>query len=113
MVELGGYIGYSAIKFGSAVKAVGGQRYLSFESNAEYASIARQLIDLAGLCNFVHIVLGPSTDSIQSLASHSPPRQIDILFLDHAESLYLSDIKLCEDLRLLHPGSPPRLLCRS
>ena len=78
---------------------------MSFESNAEYASVARQLIDLAGLCNFVHIAVGPSTDSTQSLASHSPPRQIDILFLNYAENLYLSDLQLCEDLRLLHPGS--------
>ncbi|KAJ3567879.1 hypothetical protein NPX13_g6613 [Xylaria arbuscula] len=105
MVELGGYIGYSAIKFGSAVKAVGGQRYLSFESNAEYASIAQKLIDLARLNDFVHISVGPSTDLIQSLASQRPPREIGILFLDHAEHLYLTDLKLCEDLHLLHTGS--------
>ncbi|KAF2965993.1 hypothetical protein GQX73_g7587 [Xylaria multiplex] len=105
MVELGGYIGYSAIKFGSAVKAVGGQRYLSFESNAEYASIAQKLIDLAGLNDFVHITVGPSTDSLNSLARQNPPGEIDILFLDHPEHLYVSDLKLCEDSHLLNIGS--------
>ncbi|KAI1358259.1 hypothetical protein F5Y08DRAFT_345904 [Xylaria arbuscula] len=83
MVEFGGYIGYSAIKFGSAVKAVGGQRYLSFESNAE----TKYRFDT------------------EPCKPEAAPREIDILFLDHAENLYLTDLKLCEDLHLLHTGS--------
>ncbi len=37
VVELGGYIGYPAIKFGQAFRDEEGQHYLSLEANLEYA----------------------------------------------------------------------------
>lgn len=101
MVELGGYIGYSAIKFGNAVRNVGGTKYLSFEHNAEWASVATKLIELAGLQNFVTIILGPSSESLMKLGSQNLVCQIDILFIDHAESLYRKDLEICERQGLL------------
>ncbi|THW98969.1 S-adenosyl-L-methionine-dependent methyltransferase [Aureobasidium pullulans] len=43
MLELGGYIGYSAVVLGAAVKAAGGEKYISIESNEVFASIAREM----------------------------------------------------------------------
>ncbi|OQD59963.1 hypothetical protein PENPOL_c036G00109 [Penicillium polonicum] len=105
MAELGGYIGYSAIKFGSAVRNSGGTRYLSFEQNVEWASIATKLIGLAGLQDFVTIVPGSSSESLMIFGSQQPVPQIDILFLDHAETLYRRDLGICEQLGLITSGA--------
>jgi catechol O-methyltransferase len=37
MMELGGYFGYSAIKFSRALRDAGCERYLSLEAGLEYA----------------------------------------------------------------------------
>ncbi|CAN9211118.1 unnamed protein product [Alternaria alternata] len=101
MVELGGYVGYSAIKFGQALRNVGGQRYLSLEASPEYAEIARSFIRLAGLDDVVQVIVGPSSGSLVDLATSDPPVKIDVLFIDHAASLYEQDLKLAETHSLL------------
>lgn len=105
MVELGGYIGFSAIKFGNAVRAAGGIQYLSFEKSPENAAVAKVLLELAGLDEFVRVVVGPSTQSLRSLAQQKQWTGIDFLFLDHWEELYLPDLKLIEEQDLLKVGS--------
>ncbi|RAK88663.1 hypothetical protein BO79DRAFT_287674 [Aspergillus costaricaensis CBS 115574] len=104
MAELGGYIGYSAILFGNEVRRAGGTQYLSLESNTQYASIAKELVQLAGLGDFVRILVGPSSESLVRL-SEAGYKKVDILFMDHAERLYLSDLKLAEELRLVESGA--------
>jgi catechol O-methyltransferase len=64
MIELGGYVGYSAILFGDAVRANGGKQYLSLELNPEMAAVANTLIDLAGLRDFVRVIIGPCNESL-------------------------------------------------
>lgn len=103
MVELGGYIGYSAIKFGSAVRNAGGARYISLESNAQYAEHARAMIALAGLEGFVEVIVGPCAESMPKLAEQG--LTFDLLFIDHDERLYASDLALAEKLRLVKTGS--------
>ena len=105
MVELGCYVGYSAILFGDAVRAAGGREYLSFEYNAEYAAIAEQLVELAGLQGFVKIVVGPSSASLRALAAAENVPKIDILFIDHFAQFYLTDLKIAESGGLLQQGS--------
>ncbi|XWX00510.1 hypothetical protein V2A60_008530 [Cordyceps javanica] len=121
MLELGGYVGYSAISFGEAARSSGGEQYLCLESNPEFASIATTLIDLAGLGSFVKIMVGPSSDSLRKLHSTAMLSHIDFLFLDHYKPSYLPDLKLCEQLGLIgdgavivadnviKPGNPPYL----
>lgn len=101
MVELGGYVGYSAIKFGQALRDAGGQRYLSLEASPEYAEIARSLIRLAGLDNVVQVMVGPSSGSLIDLATEDPAFRIDVLFIDHATALYEQDLELAETRGLL------------
>lgn len=121
MVELGGYIGYSALLFGDAVRKAGGKRYFSLERNPEFAAVIMSLIDLAGLSDVVKVVVGPSADSIKRLHSSSSLTHIDLMFLDHYKPAYTTDLKLCEHLELvtpgsvlaadnvIHPGNPPYL----
>lgn len=121
MVELGGYVGYSALLFGNAARKAGGKRYFSLERNAEFAAVIMSLLDLAGLDDFVKVIVGPSADSIGRLYAEGDLKHIDLMFLDHVKPAYTPDLKLCEQLRLItsgsvlaadnciHPGNPPYL----
>ena len=105
MVELGGYIGYSCILFGDAVRKAGGERYFSLERNPEFAAVIASLADLAGLSDVVKVVVGSSDASIKRLHSTGALRKIDLMFLDHYKPAYTTDLKLCEELELIGPAS--------
>ena len=105
MVELGGYVGYSCILFGSAVRDAGGKKYWCLERNPEFAAVISSLVDLAGLSEFVKVVVGPSDVSIRRLYEAAEVKKIDMMFLDHYKPAYTTDLKLCEELRLVGPGS--------
>ncbi|KAF4591675.1 putative catechol O-methyltransferase 2 [Ophiocordyceps camponoti-floridani] len=105
MVELGGYVGYSAILFGNALKEAGGRRYISLERNAEFGAVAASLVDLAGLSSVVKVEIGACQDSLRRLHTKQTLEHIDMLFLDHYKPAYLPDLKLCERLQLISPGS--------
>lgn len=105
MVELGGYIGYSCLMFGDAVRKAGGKKYFSLERNPEFAAVITSLVDLAGLNDIVKVHVGASDQSIARLHANGTLMQIDLMFLDHYKPAYKSDLKLCEHLRLIRPGS--------
>jgi len=110
-VELGGYVGYSAILFGDAMRKAGGGggggdlRYWSLEFNPVFAAVAMALVDLAGLGDVVKVVVGPADESLRRLHAEGQLQTVDVLFLDHVEDLYESDLKVCESLGLLKPGA--------
>ncbi|CAG7941890.1 unnamed protein product [Penicillium olsonii] len=105
MVELGGYVGYSCILFGDAVRRSGGQSYFSLEMNPEFAAVIMSLVDLAGLGDIVNVIVGASDASIVRLVSEGRLNHIDLMFLDHYKPAYTTDLKLCEELKLITPGS--------
>ncbi|KAF2749283.1 putative O-methyltransferase [Sporormia fimetaria CBS 119925] len=105
MVELGGYVGYSCILFGDALRRAGGQRYYSLEMNPEFAAIIASLVDLAGLSDIVKVIVGRSDMSIRRLQDNGQLTHIDLLFLDHFKPAYVTDLKLCESLGLIAEGS--------
>lgn len=106
MGELGLYIGYSAILFANEVRNAGGSKYISFENNPEYASLAKWIVELAGLGEFVQIVVGNSADGLLQLAGDAGTKVVfDFLFIDHWEGVYLSDLRICEDHGLVRKGS--------
>ncbi|KAJ5906983.1 catechol O-methyltransferase 2 [Penicillium subrubescens] len=121
MIELGCYVGYSAILFGEAVRRNGGQRYLSLELNPEWAAIANMLIELAGLRDFVRVIVGRSDVSLDKLYRSGDVTKIELIFIDHYKPAYTTDLKLCEHLgmivpgsvlaadNVIHPGNPPYL----
>lgn len=105
MVELGGYIGYSAVIFGEAFRKAGGATYYSLEQSPEFAAVAMALIDLAGLSDVVKIVIGSSADSIRRLCDLGTLKKLDLLFIDHYKPAYTTDLRLCEHLGIVGPGS--------
>ncbi|CAG8388855.1 unnamed protein product [Penicillium salamii] len=121
MIELGCYVGYSAILFGDAVRRNGGDRYLSLELNPEFAAIANMLVELAGLRDFVRIIVGRSDVSLHQLITSGTVNKVELLFLDHYKPAYTTDLKLCEHFgvigpgtvlaadNVLYPGNPPYL----
>ncbi|KAM0281852.1 hypothetical protein ACHAQH_003341 [Verticillium albo-atrum] len=105
MVELGGYVGYSAILFGDALRRSGGQRFICIEKSPEFAAVARSLIELAGLSAIVEIHVGSAGPTIERLHSEGVLESIDLLFLDHIKPAYLPDLQTCEELNLIRQGS--------
>lgn len=105
MVELGGYVGYSAIAFGAAFKEAGGTEYYSLEYNPEFGAVIASLIDLAGLHDVVRVEIGPASSSLRRLHAEGTLKKIDLMFLDHVKPLYTPDLKLCEELGLVGVGS--------
>ena len=120
MIELGGYCGYSTILFGAAVREAGGNNYYSLERSPKFAKNIEVLVELAGLKDFIQVLVGPSNKGIKTLHSRGL-ETIDMMFLDHYKPAYTSDLKLCEHLGLIKkgtvlaadnvisPGNPPYL----
>ena len=94
-----------AVLFGDAVRKTGGKRYFSLERNPEFAAVIMSLVDLAGLSEIVKVVVGSSADSIKRLHAERALNHIDLMFLDHYKPAYTTDLKLCEHLKLVTPGS--------
>ncbi|EPS25972.1 hypothetical protein PDE_00908 [Penicillium oxalicum 114-2] len=105
MVELGGYVGYSTLLFGAALKEAGGRKYLSFEASPRFAAISAALIQLAELDDIVEIHVGPCRDSLRMLRQNYATGVVDMFFIDHAKVEYVNDLKLCEELGLVGPGT--------
>ena len=106
MVELGGYIGYSAILFGSRVRDVGGSKYITLELNQAFADVAIQLIKIAGLGEFCEILVGPCRQSLrEKLPQLLPNGQLDLVFLDHSKKDYANDLRLMEETGLIKKGT--------
>jgi catechol O-methyltransferase len=112
LVELGTYVGTSAVAWGQMLVELNGGRkegvkVWTCELDSEYAGIARDFVALAGLEGVVEVVEGKSGDSLAKFAKEGKigKGELDVLFLDHWEDAYLPDLKLCEELRLFHEGS--------
>jgi catechol O-methyltransferase len=67
MLELGDYIGCSAILFGNAIKQVGEERYYSIEKDPLFAAVSISLLNLAGLRDVVKVVVGIGAERVQLL----------------------------------------------
>ena len=109
LVEFGGYLGYSAVLFADEIRRAlptgAAFRVWSLEFDPLFASIAMNLIDLAGLSDHVKVVTGPAVASLRRLVSEGALDHIDVLFLDHVESLYEPDLRAVQSLGLLRPSA--------
>ncbi|KAJ5289109.1 hypothetical protein N7478_002139 [Penicillium angulare] len=104
MIELGVYVGYSAILFGNAVRSQGGKQYFGIEKNPEMAAVANQLVELAGLQDIVRILVGSSDQVLEELVQDKVVSQIELIFLDHWQDRYLPDLWLLEEWNVLKPN---------
>ncbi|KAK4175401.1 putative catechol O-methyltransferase [Triangularia setosa] len=105
ILELGGYIGYSAIMFGNAMRKAGGKQYFSVEKSPLFAAVSTSLIDLAGLRDTVRVVVGTGAEGTQRLYDEGMISQVDMAFFDHFKPAYTDDLKLCERLGVVGPGT--------
>lgn len=75
------------------------------ERNPEFAAVIASLVDLAGLSDVVKVIVGASDASLQRLHQNGTLTEIDMMFLDHYKPAYKTDLKLCEELGLIKPGT--------
>ncbi|KAL9112187.1 MAG: hypothetical protein Q9227_003564 [Pyrenula ochraceoflavens] len=110
VLDLGAYIGYTAIALGGDLKAINGNdsaKVFSFELEPKWAAITSSLIELAGLKSIVDVCVGEAEKSLRRLVAEGQLQQgsVDAVMLDHWEDRYLPDLKVIEELDLLHEGS--------
>jgi len=106
MVELGSYVGYSAILFGNALKKAGGKAYYSIEKSPLFAAISTSLVDLAGLRDTVRVIVGTGEEGIMRLHKEGVLEpKVDMFFFDHHKPSYTPDLKVCERLGLVGVGT--------
>jgi catechol O-methyltransferase len=109
LVELGTYVGSSAVAWGKILRDISGAdaKVYAVELEKEFVAITRELVDLAGLQDVVEVCEGASADVLRGLVRDGVLREgsVDVLFLDHWERFYVPDTQLCEDLKLFRKGS--------
>jgi catechol O-methyltransferase len=67
--------------------------------------VITSLLDLSGLRDIARVIVGPSDAGLARLHKNKTISKIDLMFLDHYKPAYTSDLKLCERLGLVGPGS--------
>jgi catechol O-methyltransferase len=108
VMELGAYVGYSALRI--ARKLPPGGHLYSIEFNAANAAIARKIHTHAGVADritVVHGYLGDGGKTMQELEQrHGFGRgNLDVVFIDHAKEAYVPDLERILQAGWLHPGS--------
>jgi catechol O-methyltransferase len=108
VLEVGAYIGYSALRM-SRCLADGG-RLCSVEFSPSNAELARRIVAHAGANDRITIIVGTLGDggkTLDRLASeHGFARgALDLVFLDHDKDAYLPDLQLILERGFLHRGS--------
>uniref|UniRef100_A0A8C5MXL5 catechol O-methyltransferase n=1 Tax=Leptobrachium leishanense TaxID=445787 RepID=A0A8C5MXL5_9ANUR len=103
VLELGTYCGYSTVRIARLLPP--GARLFSIEMNPQYAQVAREIIQHAGLDAKVDILVGCTSDLIPQLKKKLDIEKFDFVFIDHWKVSYLRDTKLLEECDLLRPGS--------
>ncbi len=108
VLEVGAYVGYSALRIARQLPSDG--RVYSVEFSAANAAIARRIIEHAGMGDRSTIVVGHLGDGGKTLAHLREkcgfaPGTLDFVFLDHDKDVYVSDLLLLLDTGWLHPGS--------
>lgn len=99
-VELGAHIGYSTVRFAACLEV--GAKLYSVDPEPTGHAIKMSLLEHAGLSNRVVPVYDFSDVFLRKCASDGI--QIDFLFIDHVKDLYLPDLQLCLELKILAPG---------
>ncbi|KAF4034878.1 O-methyltransferase [Phytophthora infestans] len=96
LVELGGHLGYSALRFTSKMRELSGP--------SDFAAIATKMIEFAGLSDMVTIIVGTYGDNYNKLKEQDVDH-VDAFFIDHDKKLYKSDLAIIERSGFLRSGS--------
>jgi predicted O-methyltransferase YrrM len=90
IVEFGASLGFSTIHLAAAARDVGGARVITTELEPEKARQARQNLAEAGLDDLVDLRDGDALETLKDVAD------VDLLFLDGWNNLYLAVLDLLE-----------------
>ncbi len=108
VLELGTYVGYSALRI--ARRLPNGGRVFSIEFNESNAAIARRIIAHAGMSDHIEVVVGTLGDGGRTL-DHLETQcglttgKLDFVFIDHAKDEYLPDLQRILDRGWLRSGA--------
>ena len=107
VLELGTYCGYSALRI---ARAAPDAEVFSVELSSDNAEVAQRIWAHAGVDDRVTCVVGTIGDGGQTLDALSNEHgfgagSVDLLFIDHEKSVYLSDLQTILDRGWLHKGS--------
>eukprot|EP00927_Polykrikos_kofoidii_P041062 TRINITY_DN34993_c0_g1_i1.p1 TRINITY_DN34993_c0_g1~~TRINITY_DN34993_c0_g1_i1.p1 ORF type:complete len:1124 (+),score=191.28 TRINITY_DN34993_c0_g1_i1:97-3372(+) len=103
-VEIGAYVGYSAMNIARALRPFGG-RVASIEVDPVHVTIVRNMVEHAGLTDNVDVWTGYCYDVIPHLLEAYGPRSIGMVFMDQKGTRFHTDLKLMEELDLLDDGA--------
>lgn len=107
VLEIGAYVGYSAVRISSQLDQPGA-KVISLEMSAENASITRQVVAHAGLSDKVDVVEGILKDKLEDvtrLLHELDCKTFDFVFLDHDKEFYLSDFLILKEHGLVGKGT--------
>ena len=88
VIQLGGYIGYSSLRFARAFPKA---HVYTIEISEEYADIARQIQKHAGVSERTTIHTKVVKDAEEFIKANGP---FDMIFIDHWKTEYLQDFLL-------------------
>jgi catechol O-methyltransferase len=108
VLELGAYVGYSALRMARHLPESGS--IISVELNPSNAAIAQRMIAHAGASHCIRIIVGSLGDGGRTLATLESfhglgPGVLDFVFIDHAKQAYLADLGRILDCRWLRAGA--------
>lgn len=104
VLEIGAYVGYSAMNIARAVRPYGG-RVVSLEVDPMHVTIVRNMVEYAGLTDSVDVWTGYCYDVIPQLLNIYGPRSIGMVFMDQKGTRFHTDLQLMEELNLLVDGA--------
>jgi catechol O-methyltransferase len=94
ILELGSFLGYSAVLIGMSIDDDG--ELISIDPDPNSIAIASQLVEFAGLSSKVSFIKGKAEHAINDL-----DRSFDLIFIDHAKKRYFPDLLLLESSGLV------------
>jgi len=106
-LELGTYCGYSAIRIASKMTKPD-SKLVSIEMSPQNCSVARAIIDHAGLSLKVKVMEGTLADKLEELDEFLEEERhpyFEFIFLDHSKQCYLSDFLLLKERGMLGKGT--------
>ena len=98
VLELGSFIGYSAILIASSIDNE--SKLVSIDIDSKSIEISKKMVSFAGLDNKIQFIEGSASEVIPTLKEG-----FDFVFIDHGKKSYLNDLLLLEEHSLLNQNA--------
>ena len=98
VLELGSFIGYSAILMASSIDNE--SKLVSVDIDSKSIEISKKMVSFAGLDNKIQFIEGSASEVIPTLEE-----VFDFVFIDHGKKSYLNDLLLLEEHSLLNQNA--------